>query len=115
MKRFQMAIAFIALSAGAAFAQGPAAMTAQQEVGARLVRQSCGVCHTRPILNAKQFGPSLSKATFAQGDDQPKKQIADGSPNMPGFKYLFTAGQIDAIVAYLKTRDAPPAEPAKAP
>ena len=48
------------------------------------------------------------------GDDQPRKQIAEGSPNMPGFKYHFTPAQIDAIVAYLKTVDAPPAPAAAA-
>ena len=89
-------------------------LTDQQIEGRRFVQQSCGICHTKPTLTSPVFGPVLSKATFAMGDDQPRKQIADGSPNMPGFKYHFTPAQIDAIIAYLKTVEAPPAPAAAA-
>jgi mono/diheme cytochrome c family protein len=95
-------------------ARAAESLTDQQLEGRRFVQQSCGVCHTKPTLTSPVFGPILSKATFAMGDDQPKKQIANGSPNMPGFKYHFTPAQIDAIVAYLKTVDAPPASAAAA-
>jgi mono/diheme cytochrome c family protein len=93
---------------GAAFAAD--SLTDQQLDGRRNFQQSCGICHTKPTLTSPVFGPVLSKATFANGDEQPKKQIAEGSPNMPGFKYHFNAAQIDSIVAYLKTVDAPPPE-----
>ena len=82
-------------------------LTDQQLEGRRFVQQSCGLCHTKPTLTSPVFGPILSKATFAMGDDQPRKQIAEGSPNMPGFKYLFEPAEIDAIVDFLKTVNPP--------
>ncbi len=100
--------AFMALGATSALAAE--GLTDQQLEGRRFFQQSCGVCHTKPTLTSAVFGPVLSKATFANGDEQPKKQIAEGSPNMPGFKYHFKPEQIDAIAAYLKTVDTPPAE-----
>ena len=113
MKRLALACLFMA-SSGFAAARAAENLTDQQLEGRRFVQQSCGLCHTKPTLTSPVFGPILSKATFAMGDDQPRKQIAEGSPNMPGFKYHFTPAQIDAIVAYLKTVDAPPAPAAAA-
>jgi len=110
MKRFWLAGALAFLGPGAQ----AETLTDQQIAGRTLVFQSCGVCHAKPTLTSPVFGPTLSKATFAMGDDQPKKQIAEGSPNMPGFKYQFSAAQIDAIVAYLKTREPEAAAPAPA-
>jgi mono/diheme cytochrome c family protein len=107
MKRFALAFGFMAAACGLATAEEN--LTGQQLEGRRFVQQSCGVCHTKPTLQSPLFGPALSKATFSQGDAQPKKQIAEGSPNMPGFRYTFSSEQIDAIVAYLKTQDAPAA------
>ena len=101
---------FLAMGcASAAFAAEN--LSDQQLEGRRFFQQSCGICHTKPTLTSPVFGPVLSKATFATGDAQPKTQIADGSPNMPGFKYHFTSTQIDSIVAYLKTLDAPTETP----
>jgi mono/diheme cytochrome c family protein len=34
--------------------------------------------------------------------------ISNGTPRMPGFKHHFERGEIDAVVAYLKTVPAPP-------
>ena len=113
MKRLGAAGALMLASTGMAAAQSEDTLTAQELLGQRLYLQSCGVCHTKPTLQSPLFGPALSKATFAQGDDQPRAQIANGSPNMPGFKFNFTADQIEAILAYLKTV-APPAAPANA-
>jgi mono/diheme cytochrome c family protein len=42
-------------------------------------------------------------------DEALRKQIAEGSPRMPGFKYHFKPAEIDALVAYLKTLP-PPAD-----
>ena len=78
-------------------------LTVQQLQGRQLFQQSCGVCHTKPTITSPLFGPALSKTTFATGEEQARHQIADGSTNMPGFKYMYTPTQIDAIVAYLKT------------
>jgi mono/diheme cytochrome c family protein len=99
--------------ASSAMAQSGPSLTQQQLEGRQLFQQSCGVCHTKPTLTSPLFGPALSKVTFAKGDEQPTAQIANGSPNMPAFKYNFTPAQIDAIVAYLKTEEPPAAEHGK--
>lgn len=112
MKRLGLACLLVATAMGG-LARADENLTEQQFLGRRLFQQSCGVCHTKPTLTSPLFGPALSKATFAQGDDQPRAQIANGSPNMPGFKYHFSAVEIDAIMAYLKTREPPAPEPAK--
>ena len=82
---------------------GPADLNPTQAEGRRLYQQSCGVCHTKPTITAPLFGPQLSRAAVdGPRELQAKKQIADGSPNMPGFKYNYTPAQIDAIVEFLK-------------
>jgi len=48
---------------------------------------------------------------YCAREAQAKKQIADGSPNMPGFKYMYTATQIDSVVEYLKLVPVPPPPP----
>jgi mono/diheme cytochrome c family protein len=85
------------------------ALTEQQQLGQRLVTQSCGVCHAKPQINAQQFGPVLSKDAAGGNESVMRETIMNGTPRMPGFKYLFDTAQIDAIVAYLKTVPAPAA------
>jgi mono/diheme cytochrome c family protein len=95
-------------------AHGPSDLNPAQAEGRRLVQQSCGVCHTKPTLTAPLFGPQLSRLVVEGPlEAQAKTQIADGSPNMPGFKYNYTPGQIDAIVEYLKLVPPPPPAPAR--
>jgi hypothetical protein len=95
-------------------AHGPADLNPVQAEGRRLVQQSCGVCHTKPTITAPLFGPQLSKLVVEGPlEAQARTQIADGSPNMPGFKYNYSAGQIDAIVEYLKLLPPPPPAPAR--
>ena len=84
-------------------------LTEQQQLGQRLVTQSCGVCHAKPQINAQQFGPVLSKDSAGGNEQVMRETIMNGTPRMPGFKYLFEPAQIDAIVAYLKTVPAPTA------
>jgi mono/diheme cytochrome c family protein len=40
-----------------------------------------------------------------------REVIGNGTPRMPGFKVMLQPGQIDAIVAYLRTVPPPPAPP----
>ncbi len=95
-------------------AYGPAELNPVQAEGRQLFSQSCGVCHTKPLITAPLFGPQLSKLTVeGQLEAQAKTQIANGSPNMPGFKYNYTAAQIDAVVEYLKLLPPPPPPPAR--
>lgn len=108
----------LGLSASAALAQedahGPATLNPVQTEGRRLYQQSCGVCHTRPTIIAPLFGPQLSKlAVEGPREAQAKKQIAEGSPNMPGFQYNYTPAQIDAVVEFLKLLPPPAVEPSK--
>jgi mono/diheme cytochrome c family protein len=94
----------------AALAQQPgttASLTTDQQLGRQLFTQSCMVCHTRPVITAGLYGPPLSRDAAGGQADVMRQVITDGTPRMPGFKYLFTPAQIDAIVAYLKTLPPP--------
>ena len=94
-----------------AFALAPFGAFAQEQplLGMRLYNQSCRVCHTKPQLTSQQYAPSLSRVSMNGNDEALRKQIADGSPRMPGFKYHFKPAEIDAIVIYIKTLQ-PPAD-----
>ena len=74
-----------------------------QTTGRRVFAQSCGVCHLPPQINARTYGPALSKDTGGGNDDVIRGVISDGTPRMPGFKHYLDRGEIDAIIAYLKT------------
>lgn len=100
-----------------AFAQAVAAGAAlndTQLIGRRLFTQSCGVCHSKPVITSGQYGPVLSKETLGGQSDVMVQFISNGTPRMPGFKYTYTQDQIAAIAAYLLTVSAP-ATPATAP
>jgi mono/diheme cytochrome c family protein len=100
------------LCVAAAAAPGDAAGD-QVKVGERLVNQSCVVCHFAPQITTGSYAPALSKDTLGGNAQIMHQFIADGSQRMPGFKYQFSAPQIDAIVAYIKT--IPPAAAAAPP
>ena len=97
----------LALIPAAAPAQG--SLDDRQLLGMRLYNQSCRVCHTKPQLTSQQYAPALSRVSMNGNGDALRKQIADGSPRMPGFKYHFKPAEIDAIVTYIKTVQ-PPAD-----
>jgi len=94
---------------------GGASLNTQQHEGWVLTLQFCALCHTHTNLQSKTtIGPMLSRESAGGRDDVLRQVIADGTPNMPGFKYQFEASQLDAIVAYLKTvppEKAPPQKP----
>ena len=109
MRHTCVASAFLAtLAVTGASAQQPQ-LTDTQKLGQSLFVQSCGVCHLKPQLNAPQFAPVLSKDSLGGQEDVMRQTIANGTPRMPGFKYMFDQTQIAAIAAYLKTVPAPPA------
>ena len=112
MKPFALTgvVALAVLSGPALAQQGAAALTDAQRAGQGLYVQHCGVCHAKIQINVPApNGPVLSKAIFENGGDaRVKAQIADGSPNMPGYKLMFEPAQIDGIVEYLKTVNPPP-------
>ena len=79
-------------------------------LGRTLFNQSCVVCHMRmQITTAGHFGPPLSRDSLGGQADIMREVISNGTPNMPGFKYHFAPREIEAIVAYLKTRPVPAA------
>jgi mono/diheme cytochrome c family protein len=96
-----------------AWAQGAdQSLNDTQRLGRALFAQSCGVCHTNVQRTSARYGPALSKDSLGGQDDVMRDVIGNGTPRMPGFKYHFERGEIDAIVAYLKTVPAPqPAAP----
>jgi mono/diheme cytochrome c family protein len=92
-----LALAAFTYSASAAELQ----LNETQRLGVRLFEQSCGICHTRPLLTAGLYGPELSKETAGGNQEVVRGIIANGTPRMPGFKYHFNQEQIAAIAAYL--------------
>jgi mono/diheme cytochrome c family protein len=85
-----------------------ASLNAQQKLGRDLFTQHCMVCHEHTqITLAGHFGPDISGASLGGSDKALFEQISNGSPNMPGFKYVFEPDQIQAIVAYVKSLPQP--------
>jgi mono/diheme cytochrome c family protein len=99
-------------------AQGAAPAGANLSVVERegwlLTLQYCGLCHTRTNLHSSTtIGPILSRESAGGRDDVLRQVIADGTPNMPGFKHLLEPSQIAAIASYLKTVPPQAAKPEK--
>jgi mono/diheme cytochrome c family protein len=94
------------LAAGGASAQQAATdehLTATQKLGRQVFAQSCGICHLPPQINARTYGPLLSKDTAGGSDEVIRGLISEGTPRMPAFKHYLARAEIDAIIAYLKT------------
>lgn len=104
MKRSAAALS-VALAGWAQVASAqPAAGTLDdtQRLGRRVFAQSCGICHLPPALNARTYGPRLSKDTGSGNDDVIRAVISEGTPRMPAFKHYLKPAEVDAIIAYLK-------------
>jgi mono/diheme cytochrome c family protein len=85
-----------------------ASLDATQTLGRDLFVQHCMVCHEHTqITSAGHFGPDISGQSLGGKDNALFDQISNGSPNMPGFKYVFDPQQIRAIVGYVKALPAP--------
>ena len=94
------------LAAGGASAQQASTdeqLTATQKLGRAVFAQSCGICHLPPQINARTYGPLLSKDTAGGSDEVIRGLISEGTPRMPAFKHYLARAEIDAIIAYLKT------------
>jgi mono/diheme cytochrome c family protein len=89
----------------------PLTLTEPQLNGRRTVAQRCANCHAG---NPRQPGPPLGKAIVeSRGDAFIRDKVTKGSTLMPGFQYTLQPGQIDDIIAFLKTYT-PPARSAAA-
>jgi mono/diheme cytochrome c family protein len=90
----------------------PLMLTEAQLNGRRIVAQRCANCHAG---NSRQPGPPLGKAIVeSRGDAFIRDKVNKGSTLMPGFQYSLNAGQIDDIIAFLKTYTPPARSPAAA-
>src|SRR5262245_59545725 len=93
-----------------------APLNEKQTQGRNLFAQHCVVCHVKTSLSTLgHYGPALSRMSLGGQEDVMREVIGNGTPNMPGFKYMFKPEQIRAIAAYLKTLPVPPAPAAPAP
>ena len=93
------------LAAGGASAQQAGTdehLTATQKLGRQVFAQSCGICHLPPQINARTYGPLLSKDTAGGSNEVIRGLISEGTPRMPAFKQYLGRAEIDAIIAYLK-------------
>jgi len=102
MKGIGFAAALILTAYASAATAADATLNETQMLGRRLVETHCGVCHTRPTLLSGLYGPELSRETAGGNEEVVRGIVADGTPRMPGFKYMFNAEQIAAIAAYVK-------------
>jgi mono/diheme cytochrome c family protein len=105
------AVLLFAIQPQAALAQtypADSALDATQKIGRDLFTGHCMVCHEHTQISlADHFGPDISGRSLGGRDDALVAQISNGSPNMPGFKYVFDEAQIRAIVAYVKSLPTP--------
>ena len=113
MRRFATAFGLIyAMTPGAGWAQqGATTLNASQMEGQRLFVQHCGLCHNKIQVNVPApNGPVVTKSVLDNGNEaQIRTQIANGSPNMPGYKLMFEPAQMDALVDYIRTLNPAPA------
>jgi len=117
MKRSALLFLIAAISQTAAAQPFPAedSLNATQKLGRDLFTQHCMVCHEHTqITSAGHFGPDISGQSLGGKDNALVDQISNGSPNMPGFKFVFDPTQIRAIVAYVKSLPAPAQEAPRA-
>ena len=116
MKR-SVRVTLLGLTAGTqvAVAQpfpSPDTLTPQQLRGRDLFNQSCLVCHVKlQITSPAKYGPDLSQKAMGGQEAAIRELITNGTPNMPAFKYHFTAEQIEAVASYVKALPAPSAKP----
>lgn len=78
------------------------ALNDTQKLGRQVFAQSCGVCHLPPAINARTYGPLLSKETAGGSDEVIRGLISEGTPRMPAFKHYLNRAEMDAVIAYLK-------------
>ena len=87
---------------------GTALAVAQEQTGASVFNRTCVSCHGRngtpsavgKSLNAPDLG---SAAVQSHTDAELHQIIANGKGNMPPFKNSLSDGQIDALIAHIRT------------
>jgi mono/diheme cytochrome c family protein len=99
-----VALVSISIGAQAAPKMPGSATTPVEKEGRRIFVQRCAVCHL-PLTPEprKSYGPLLNGVLEKNSEDAVRQVIANGSLNMPGWRYTLTADQINAVIAYVKT------------
>ena len=90
----------------------PDPLTAQQAEGQMLFHERCAHCHLENDLNLKPAPPEIRGALTRSKlpDGEPATELAvervvlNGKNKMPSFAGRFTQPQMDALLAYLRTR-----------
>src|SRR5437016_682759 len=96
-----VALAYLAAMFIAPHGASAQQLSEQQTTGRQVFAQSCGVCHLPPVMNARTYGPSLSKETGGGNAEIIHAIISEGGPRMPAFKHYLERSQMDAIISYL--------------
>jgi mono/diheme cytochrome c family protein len=82
-----------------------------QREGRRLFSQNCSICHLPPERGAATYGPLLHKASASGSDDLMRAFIVNGTQRMPAFKFHLKDADVNAVIAYLRTRPEPKGAP----
>ena len=78
-------------------------LTPTERLGAFRFKQRCIICHGRQMsLAPNTWGPILNRKNVEGREELVRKQILEGSPRMPAFKYALQPAEVEAIVQYLK-------------
>ena len=116
MLRTCLVLAHVVMLGASMSAQQAPTLTPTEKAGRGIFQTRCAMCHVgqepatemaaaserRPAT----LGPLLSKANTTN-DAVLRQKIKDGSRLMPGYKHTLTDVQIDQVIAFMKTIDAP--------
>ncbi len=95
------------ICAGEEAGPGAAMDRSAADDGQEIFNATCAHCHGPDAVQAQsKIDLRLLRRKYAGGmEEMYFKTVIDGRPDkgMPGWKYVFTPGQIDAVFAYLKT------------
>jgi mono/diheme cytochrome c family protein len=93
--------AWISMFAVAAFglAAQPALAGEDHELGEKLFKKKCAMCHK---VEKKKVGPAV--VDMSTDEAVLHDVISNGRNMMPGFSKKFSAAEIDAVVAYLRSK-----------
>jgi mono/diheme cytochrome c family protein len=101
-----VSLVMLALLGAAAVAR--AGRPADDDAGKKVFESNCIACHG-PDGSGTPTGQSLmapdlrSDAVQKLSDDDLKKQVLEGKNNMPPFKDVLSAADVQAVVAYVRT------------
>ena len=119
MKR-TLALLLVPLAVAAAVpyiasAQTNPQLTPAQARGRMIITQNCNICHLPQNPGSQTYGPLLNKESTNGDDNLMKQVIQTGLVKMPGWRYALNDGQINDVIAYIRTLPvvAPPPPAAK--